>query len=76
MRDTQREAQAEEEAGSMKRAYAGLDPGTQRSYPEPWAEGRCSTPEPPRRPYNLKIVTLSIQETLQFIKKKKYYLST
>ena len=35
MRDTQREAQAEEEAGSMKRAYAGLDPGTQRSYPEP-----------------------------------------
>ena len=48
MRDTQREAetQAEGEAGSMQGARRGTrsqDPGV-----TPWAEGRCSTAEPPR----------------------------
>ena len=50
MRDTQREAetQAEGEAGSLWGARCG----TQSWYPgiTPWAEGRHSTAEPPRRP--------------------------
>ena len=45
MRDTQREAetQAEAEAGSLQ----GLNPGPRITT---GAEGRCSTPEPPRCP--------------------------
>uniref|UniRef100_A0A8C0S8I8 Toll-like receptor 9 n=4 Tax=Canis lupus familiaris TaxID=9615 RepID=A0A8C0S8I8_CANLF len=53
MRDTQREAgtQAEGEAGSLQGARCGTrsqDPGI-----TPWAEGRRSTPEPPRSPQPL-----------------------
>ena len=52
MRDTEREAetQAEGEAGSMQGARRGTrsrDPGV-----TPWAEGRRSTTEPPRRPWS------------------------
>ena len=50
MRETEREAetQAEGEAGSTQEAWCGTwsqDPGI-----TPWAEGRCSTTEPPRYP--------------------------
>ena len=51
MRDTQEreaETQAEGEAGSVRGARRGTrsrDPGVM-----PWAEGRCSTTEPPGRP--------------------------
>ena len=50
MRHREREAerQAEGEAGSMKEACCGTpswDSGI-----TPLAKGRCSTPEPPRRP--------------------------
>ena len=50
MRDPEREAetQAEGEAGSMQ----GARRGTRSRHPgiTPWAEGRCSTAEPARRP--------------------------
>ena len=50
MRDTQREAetQAKREAGSTQRAPCGTQ--SQDSRIMPWAEGRRSTTEPPRRP--------------------------
>ena len=50
MRDTQKEAetQAEGETGSLQGAWCG----TRSHYPgiTPWAKGRRSTTEPPRRP--------------------------
>ena len=51
MRDTEREAetQAEGEAGPRQGARCGArsrDPGV-----TPWAEGRCSTAEPPGLPF-------------------------
>ena len=49
-REREREKQAEGEAGSMQ----GAPHGTQSldSRITPWAEGRCSTAEPPRDPYS------------------------
>ena len=50
MRGTEREAetQAEGEAGSIQGARCGT--GSRDSGIMPWAEGRCSTAEPPRWP--------------------------
>ena len=50
MRDTQIEAetQAEGEAGSPQGARCGIR--SQDPEITPWAEGRCSTAKPPRRP--------------------------
>ena len=50
MRGTEREAetQAEGEAGSLSGAQYGT--WSQNSGITPWAKGRCSTAEPPRRP--------------------------
>ena len=50
MRDTERdtETQAEGEAGSMKGAQCGTQSRDCRI--TPWAKGRLSTAEPPRRP--------------------------
>ena len=47
MRDRERKAetQAEGEAGALQGARSGPD-----SRITPWAEGKCSTSEPPRRP--------------------------
>ena len=53
MRDIQREAetQAEEEAGSSQGALCGTPSWVSRI--TPWAEGICSTAEPPRLPKKL-----------------------
>ena len=48
MRDTKREREAEGEAGSMRGARRGTRSRVSRI--TPWAEGRCSTTEPPRDP--------------------------
>ena len=48
-REREAETQAEGEAGSLQGARCrtrSQDPGV-----TPWAEGRCSTAEPPRHPY-------------------------
>ena len=52
MRDTQRERQRyrQEKQAPCREPDMGLDPGTPGSRPE--LEGRHSTTEPPRRPYN------------------------
>ena len=47
-REREAETQAEGEAGSMPGAQHGTR--SQDSRITPWAEGRCSTAEPPRRP--------------------------
>ena len=52
MTDTEREAETQAEASSMQGTFrmwdSILDPGI-----TPWAKGRHSTAEPPRRPYIL-----------------------
>ena len=50
MRGTEREAetQGEGEAGSVQGAQCGT--GSQVSRFTAWAEGKCTTAEPPRRP--------------------------
>ena len=69
MRDTERERQrqAEGEAGSLQGASCRTlfqDPGI-----TPWAEGRCSTTDPPRCPrmYKLNIKLFLISDILKRI---------
>ena len=58
MRDRERwggaETQAEGEAGSLQGARC--ETGSQDPRITPWAEGRCSTAEPPRRPSTIKLL--------------------
>ena len=56
MRDTEKEAetQAEGGAGSMQGARRGTQSPDPRT--RPWAEGRCSTAEPPRGPRILDLL--------------------
>ena len=60
MRDTQREAEtyAKGKAGFSQGAWCGTqsqDPGIM-----PWAKGRCSPAEPPRRPLTVIIIAISL----------------
>ena len=50
-REREAETQAEGEAGSMQGAQCGTR--FQDSRITPWAEGKCSTTEPPRCPSNV-----------------------
>ena len=51
--ERQVETQAEGEAGSLRGARCGTRSWSRDRGITPWAEGRCSTTEPPRRPGGL-----------------------
>ena len=64
MRDTQRR-EAEKEAGSMQRARCRTQ--SQDSRITPWAKGRRSTTEPPRRPSDASSKLFSIQSPSRLV---------